>query len=570
MSFRACVVIPIYNHKDTIAATVATIVALDLPCFVVDDGSDEATQRLLAQLSGQYAAVMVTRLPRNSGKGVAVIAGLRQALAAGFTHGLQIDADGQHDCGDIPQFLRCAEHNPLAVICGQPVYDASVPRGRLYGRYITHFWVGVETLTLRPLDALCGFRVYPLAATIAVADTSTLGQRMDFDPEVLVRLIWAGVPALGLRTRVTYPAQGLSHFDYLRDNLRISKMHTRLTCGMLLRLPQLLLQKWRAAEGASDTRHWSRIAERGSMLGLYVLLWAFRHGGRAFCTLLLYPVLLYFVIVNRSARQASLDFWHRLQAASPSSTQQPGLVTTFRHFFSFGVAALDRVASWAGMIGRDDIDFDRRDDLLHIARSGRGALLLGSHLGNLELCRALSDGIDGLRMTALVFTQHALKFNALLEQVNPRAANNLIQVSELSPDVAIMLKRRVDAGELIVIVGDRTPLGGRNRISHAQFLGQRAAFPQGPYIIASLLECPVYLLFCLKQHGRYRVYLEDFVDRIELPRKQRDAELSRLVQLYAARLEHYCRQQPMQWFNFYDFWQAGPAPLPQMASQHHV
>jgi len=572
MSFRPCVVIPIYNHKDTIAATVASIVQLrsqlpwPLPCIIVDDGSDAATQTVLAALPQQFADVTVQRLPQNSGKGRAVIAGFRLAYADGFSHALQIDADGQHDCGDIPQFLHTAHQHPQAIVCGQPVYDASVPRGRLYGRYITHFWVGIETLTLKPLDALCGFRVYPLAACHTLLARKDIGARMDFDPEILVRMLWDDVPAIALPTRVIYPPQGLSHFDYWRDNLRISKMHARLTCGMLLRLPLLLRRKWRAHkerphEEQSDMRHWSDIAERGSMLGLRILLWAFRHGGRSVCTLLLFPVLLYFMITNRSARQASLEFWQRLQNSSaPGSTLQPGLFTTYRHFLGFGISALDRVASWSGSIGRDQIRFEKRDELVALRRRKQGAVLIGSHLGSLELCRAVaqscSDGsIEPLPMNVLVFTEHAVRFNELLSQVNPRVQQSLIQVSTIGLDTAILLKQKIDAGEFVVIVGDRTPVNSTGNVCHAEFLGEPAPFPQGPFVLAALMECPVYLLFCVRENGVYHVLLEHFSEAIQLGRRERQQRLQAMITRYAQRLEFHCRRVPLQWFNFYDFWQ---------------
>jgi glycosyltransferase involved in cell wall biosynthesis len=159
MSFAPCIVIPIYNHRDAIGATVANLSVHGLPLFIVDDGSDEATQHVLAALRQQYAGKLkLIRLPVNGGKGAAVMAGLRAALEAGFTHGLQIDADGQHDAADVPRFIDAARAEPGAVILGRPVYDESVPKSRLYGRYLTHVWVWIETLSLTIRDSMCGFR----------------------------------------------------------------------------------------------------------------------------------------------------------------------------------------------------------------------------------------------------------------------------------------------------------------------------------------------------------------------------------------------------------------------------
>jgi glycosyltransferase involved in cell wall biosynthesis len=243
-SFRPVAVIPVYNHGDAVGAVVANVRAHGLPCILVDDGSEAGCARVLDALAHRPdAGVTLVRLARNQGKGGAMIAGLRQAARAGWTHALQIDADGQHEAADIPAFLARALASPDAVICGVPVYDESVPTGRLVGRYATHVWVWINTLSLSIRDSMCGFRVYPLAGVGPVLDVPTLGRRMDFDPEVLVRLHWRGVRIVNVPTRVTYPADGLSHFRLGLDNLLISRMHARLFLGMLLRSPALLWRK---------------------------------------------------------------------------------------------------------------------------------------------------------------------------------------------------------------------------------------------------------------------------------------------------------------------------------------
>ena len=241
-AFRPVAVIPVYNHGDAVGAVVAGVRAHGLACILVDDGSEPRCAAVLDALA-QGPGITLVRLARNQGKGGAMIAGLRAAAGAGWTHALQIDADGQHDAADIPGFLARARAAPTAVICGVPVYDESVPLGRLIGRYATHVWVWINTLSLAIRDSMCGFRVYPLARVASVLDVRALGRRMDFDPEVLVRLHWRGVAIVSLPTRVTYPADGLSHFRLGLDNLLISRMHARLFFGMLLRSPRLLWRK---------------------------------------------------------------------------------------------------------------------------------------------------------------------------------------------------------------------------------------------------------------------------------------------------------------------------------------
>lgn len=240
---RPCLVIPFFNHERAIAATVAALKPLALPLFLVDDGSDARCAPVLEGLARAEAGwLTLLRLPHNRGKGAAVRAGFEAAQVLGMTHAIQIDADGQHDAGTIPQMLALAQREPAALVTGLPIYDDSVPRSRLYGRYITHVWVWINTLSLQIRDSMCGFRVYPIAPALAVWRSQTVGQRMDFDTEIMVRMFWNGTPVRHVPTRVTYPADGVSHFDLWRDNLRISRMHARLFCGMLWRLPRLLLQ----------------------------------------------------------------------------------------------------------------------------------------------------------------------------------------------------------------------------------------------------------------------------------------------------------------------------------------
>ena len=242
--FNPIILVPVYDHAEAIGPMLMRLLPHGVPCLLVDDGSGLACARVLDELAAQYPdRVHLLRLPSNQGKGAAVMAGLREAGTRGHSHVLQIDADGQHDAADVPAFLEQARDEPQAVINGQPQYDASVPRARLYGRYATHIWVWINTLSFEIRDSMCGFRVYPLQAALDLLQRERIGQRMDFDTEILVRLHWDGVRVRNRPTRVTYPSDGVSHFDVWRDNLRISRMHTRLFFGMLLRLPRLLARK---------------------------------------------------------------------------------------------------------------------------------------------------------------------------------------------------------------------------------------------------------------------------------------------------------------------------------------
>ncbi|MDD2944773.1 MULTISPECIES: glycosyltransferase family 2 protein [unclassified Acinetobacter] len=238
-----CFVIPVYNHPHYIEALVTHLDQFQMPIILVNDGSDAACTQLLHDIAAQHSLVDLVEHTHNQGKGQAVITGLRHAHKLGFSHALQLDADGQHDWQDVAKFLQISQQHPDAMVIGQPVFDASVPKKRLYGRYATHIWVWINSLSLDIKDSMCGFRVYPLAPTIQVLDSAKFQPRMGFDSEILVRLKWANVSFINVPTKVIYPEDGISHFNAWRDNWGMSQTHAKLLGGMLIRLPQLLRQK---------------------------------------------------------------------------------------------------------------------------------------------------------------------------------------------------------------------------------------------------------------------------------------------------------------------------------------
>ena len=236
---KPCIVIPVYNHERAIVGVVDGLRAFGVPCILVDDGSSPECARVLDGLAAMEGVSLV-RLAQNCGKGAAVLAGFNEAAARGYSHVLQIDADGQHDVGDIPVFLKLAQENPQAIINGRPIYDESVPKARLYGRYATHIWVWINTLSLQIHDSMCGFRVYPVAAVQSLQARHKVGVRMNFDTDILVRLYWDGLRVINQPTRVAYPSDGVSHFRVWADNVQISLMHARLFFGMLPRIARLI------------------------------------------------------------------------------------------------------------------------------------------------------------------------------------------------------------------------------------------------------------------------------------------------------------------------------------------
>jgi len=243
-SFRACAVIPTFDNPLTVAGVVEDVRRHLDDVIVVDDGSAGPGRDAVDALARSNAARIVRR-DHNGGKGAAVKTGLATARELGFSHALQIDADGQHDPADIPRFLELAAARPQAAVLGQPIFDGSTPRRRRAAHGLTNFWTRIETAGPAIADPQCGYRVYPLPAACEVAARS---DRMAFDIEIAVRLVWAGVPIINLPTRVRYlPPEGggVSHFRPFRDNLAISWMHTRLVLGSLF---------WRLTRGARRHR----------------------------------------------------------------------------------------------------------------------------------------------------------------------------------------------------------------------------------------------------------------------------------------------------------------------------
>ncbi|WP_254917213.1 glycosyltransferase family 2 protein [Vibrio sp. V08_P9A1T1] len=558
--YQACFLIPCYNHGSTVAEVVSSLSAFELPILLVDDGSNQQTKQALSNVAQQTHVHLIT-LEQNQGKGGAVMAGIRQAQQLGFSHVIQIDADGQHDLQALPKLLAASKQHPNHLISGQPIYDDSVPKARLYGRYATHIWVWIETLSFTIKDSMCGFRAYPVDLTVEVLNNHKIGTRMDFDIEILVRMYWHGVDIDFVETRVIYPEGGVSHFDALWDNVKISWMHSKLFFGMLPRIPQLLKrnQSRHNKSGAEPNQHWSKRQERGTVLGIKALLAVYSLLGRPIFNLMLKLVMGYYYLTGKQARQASEQYLQHLQSyANRRQITLPNHLSSYNHLLSFGHTMLDKLAAWKGDFSVKNLTIHGQESFQALVERKQGVLLLGSHLGNIELCRALGRRHSHIKINALVFTEHAERFNAVMKAINPNSELNLIQVSRLGPDTAILLQQKIEQGEWVVIVGDRTSTSKETRAVWADFLGQPAPFPQGPFMLASVLKAPVYLLFGLRDERsktpHFNVYFEHFSDNIDLPRKERQAALAQVVQRYADRLEHYTLQAPLQWYNFFNFW----------------
>lgn len=552
MKLAPCLVIPAYNHAEALEGTIAGLENLGLPCIVVDDGSSDGTPEKLGELRERFAWLETHRRAQNGGKGAAVQDGIRAALRRGFTHALLVDADGQHDPTDAPKFLEAARSDPEALILGTPRFDAAAPRARVWGREITNALVWLQTLSFAARDALCGYRLYPIwRYERELCGTDKL--RMDYDLDVLVRILWAGAPVVNIPTKVSYPSDGISHFDYLRDNLRLARVHTKLILGMLARSPLLIGRKAAAFLGIArrpGMGSWSTRKELSSPFWIRLMVRIYRLMGRRLCELLLYPIVLYFWISSGKNRRASLQFQRRLGA--------PGArlyLMSYLQMLEFGRALLDKFIVWYKPIGYEALECHGRMELRSLIDQGKGAVLIGAHLGNIEVMRAISHDIRGLKVNALMFTSHTPHFNAVVSEANPDVNLRMIRTETPGPELVLDLRQRIASGEVVAMMGDRVMPGSPEKSLIFPFLGADASFPTGPFIVASMLECPVLLVLCFRRRsGGYEVYFEKIADRLELPRKERAAALTTAVGDYVTRLEGYCRRYPLHWFNFYDFW----------------
>jgi predicted LPLAT superfamily acyltransferase len=302
------------------------------------------------------------------------------------------------------------------------------------------------------------------------------------------------------------------------------------------------------------SEHWSDVPERGDTAALLFGFTTYRVFGRWLFSILLYPVVMYFLVTGAKARRASRDYMRRVRKRLEALGRgTPPRLDTLRHFVEFGHAMLDKTAMWARALDPTAVELDDPAALERVREQHRGVLFISSHLGNIEVFRALVDS-QAVRVSALVFTNGSPELNRLNSTVGPRALERMIEIDSLGPDAVMKLHDKLHAGEHIGIAGDRLSVRHAERSVAVPFLGEPAPFPEGPFVLASLLACPVYLIFCLRIGRRYRVFVEPFADPIVLPRGEREAALRQVIERYAQRLEHYCLMAPMQWFNFFDFW----------------
>lgn len=290
-------------------------------------------------------------------------------------------------------------------------------------------------------------------------------------------------------------------------------------------------------------------------MGMRLLIAIYRYGGGFLFRLCLAPVVAYYYLSNKRVRQHSKQYIDKLNGFSRRIIVKNSALNRYRHLWNFASALLDKIAIWSNNNPLEQVDIHHSELITRQLEKKQGAILLVSHVGNFEISKALSSRHESIKINVILHTQNAEKFNRILDSHQSRRHIEFIQVTHITPATAMVLSEKVDAGEFIVIAGDRTPPNNQSASVSVPFLGQSAYVPLGPYMLADILQVPIITMSCFKYQQRHIIEFYKLTDKVDCSRKERQATYQNLANHYAKQLEKQCQHYPLQWFNFFDFWQ---------------
>jgi predicted LPLAT superfamily acyltransferase len=538
-----CVVIPVYNNAGTVGDVAAACRAQGLSVIVVDDGSTDGSGDAAAGVEG----VTVRRIERNRGKGNALREGFRTAAGMGFSHGVTCDADGQHDPAQIPALLEAAARSPESIIIGERAMEAGgAPGVSKFGRSFSNFWFWVETGRTVG-DAQSGLRVYPVAAFNALG---TRLPRYEMEHEVLVRAAWSGVDILSVPVNVVYGRNVPSHFRKFRDNVRFSLLNTGL---VLSRFSGLHLFMRRRAVGKKGWYHQETLGNRAGYEFFKVLYLA--GGKRAAYGWLKVITAYYHLFAPGPAKKASLAY---LRKKFPGEPERRLMKYRRELFWEFGQTILDRLI--VGVRGYGDFRMlsDGLENIRETKERGKGVLLLGAHVGNFE-AGALALAGTGIPIKIVGVRKETERVEKFLH-AHYRDRRLPVETLTIQDEGFSFLEipRALERGEVLAMLADR--MWG-DRVVSCPLLGKEARFPSGPFQLAAITGAPIVSWFVMKDDpDTYHFYATAPIEVPKAGRKDRERNIREAVEKYVANIEWILGKYPLQWYNFYDFWEEGLEP----------
>lgn len=435
----------------------------------------------------------------------------------------------------------------MAAVYGSPVFDSSAPLARVLGHKLTNFFIQIETGQGTISDALCGFRLYPVKPCYELMKTKTIGLRMEFDPELAVKLAWKGVKIINCDTNIVYKDGGISNFRVLFDNVRISWMHTRL-------VTQSIWKRLISQPLSYQSQHWVDQKEKGTSLGMNFMRLLIKYGGRHIAKVLLFFIITYYFLVAKKSREASKLFFDKV-AKFKGGTPQHNALDQWKHLFEFGVACLDRAICWSGQTKHFDINFINYEEVYQRSLNGQGSIFLGAHLGNIDVLRAYSKQTKRVKINVLMIKSQSKSFQSIIKKLNQDSDIEIIPIEDIQLTTSMMIQSKLQKGEMIALLGDRIISKEPGSYEELPFLGETAYFPNGPYILSYLMDCPIYTIFSVRKGASsYDVYIEKLTETLKTSRSERKETILNAMKEYVYRLEKISSEHPHQWFNFYNFW----------------